>query len=607
MAKDLIDEIGAVNVKSIVDFSPAELQKIKIYRWKARYDPMFLGTRILRMDKLITEFTHGPLLRHLQQFPKPTRRQFEENDLIVNGQWSYKPIYENILQLPGPRDRLILYPRGSGKTTLNCELGTVHWLLNYPEISIAIFQASIKKSRDILDSIKQHFVDNPIFRAIFPEYCPPMGAKEFGTQDQFTTPARNLYFRRSRREESVMTAALEAGLTGYHFEVIKFSDVVTSDNTLTEDQIMKVIDLFDKTKYQSISAGLYWRDVEGTRYHFSDLYGHLLEQRRKDIERTGSSPWAAFVGGCWVKDIENPTYEPEELEKPNKLAADGKRISIFPELLPVSILERQEHENISNFRAQMENWPVGGEDGKPIFPDIANRVITAAQFKTQVNPAYNVVMVDSAQTDSQRANHTAIIAATVDRFGRLYVTKILYGKYLPNELLTKIIATCDSYKPLYLILEKSNFNEGLMPGIRREWDLYPHHIPEVKLVPIDNQRKKQLKIKEALQPAYARADYRFVVEWIETEAWNACVREHTQFPKSLNDDILDALTAFYEARTWFGREFDRAVPTGGLSQQEYAFMQHAGIQFLDFDSTPQPANLLTASGLADYYKRTGGL
>jgi hypothetical protein len=127
------------------------------------------------------------------------------------------------------------------------------------------------------------------------------------------------------------------------------------------------------------------------------------------------------------------------------------------------------------------------------------------------------------------------------------------------------------------------------------------------MTPIDNQKKKQAKIKEALQPAFARGDYRFVTEWIDADAWAACISEHQNFPKTFNDDILDALTAFYEARNWYGREFDRAIPTGGLTPQEYAFMQHAGIQFLDFEKTPEPVNLLTAGNLHDYYRRTGGL
>lgn len=607
--KQEFEEAGEKGLVALSDLTPDQLKQIKSVRWRARYDHSFLGTQILRMDKLIKERTHGPLLRSLQQFPRPTRKQFEENDVLVGNQWVYTPVYEDILKLPGKRDRLLLFPRGSGKTTLNCELGTISWLLNYPEIAIAIFQASKDKAKDIIYSIKQHFIDNPIFRLYFPEYCPPPGEKNFGTQDAFTTPARSLYFKRARREESVMAAALEAGLTGYHFEVMKFSDVVTLDNISTPEQITKTIDFFDKTKYQSISAGLYWRDVEGTRYHFGDLYGNIISKWERDIKTKGESPWQVFCGGCWEKETEGKErlWTPDELTLPDKLDEKGKRISIFPEMFPTEVLEYQEEENVSNFRAQMENNPVGGVDGEELFRDIENRVISAEVFKRHVNAAYNIISVDSAQGDTLRANYSAIVCGTVDRFGRLYITNIVLGKFKPSDLYQKIIGLCNQYKPLYLILEKSNFNEAAVPALQREWDLFPHYRPEVKVVPIDNQKRKMQKIKDALEPAYTRGDFRFVKDWIPADALTHAFTEFRQFPKSLNDDVMDAITAFYDARQWFGREFDREFVPSGMTREEYAFLDHAGIPHVDFDKTPAPVNILTPQGLHDYYKRTGGL
>ena len=618
--REEFENAGQNGTVSLSDLNPEQLRQIKSVRWRARYDSMFLGTQILNMEKLLSERTHGPLLRSLQQFPKPTRLQFEENDIVIANQWEYKPAIADMRDLPGKRDRLILDSRGKGKTALNCELHTVQWLINYPEIAIAIFQASKEKAIDILFSIKQHFMDNPKFRMYFPEFCPPPGEKNFGTQAAFTTPARSKYFKRARREESVMAAALEAGMTGYHFEVMKFSDVVTSDNTLTPEQIRKTIDLFDKTKYQSIMIGQYWRDVEGTRYHFDDLYGDIIKKYQQQIELKGSSYWQVYCNGCWEKETNGKErqYIPEEIyganALPDKLDALGKRIPVFP-IRPedftiattLDSLEFQEQEDPANFRAQMENNPVGGIDGQELFADIAQRVISAAVFKQNVNPAYNVVMVDSAQTDTVRANYTAIVCGTVDRFGRLYIVNIILGKFKPSELYQKIIGACNQYKPLYLIMEKSNFNEAAIPALQREWDLFPHYRPEVRSVPIDNQKRKVQKIKDALEPAYTRGDFRFVQDWIPSETLEHAFQEFRQFPKSLNDDVMDAICAFYDARRWFGREFDKGIARGGLTPTEYAFMELAGIPILDFDKTPQPANLLSPANLHEYYKRTGGL
>jgi hypothetical protein len=127
------------------------------------------------------------------------------------------------------------------------------------------------------------------------------------------------------------------------------------------------------------------------------------------------------------------------------------------------------------------------------------------------------------------------------------------------------------------------------------------------LVPIDNQKRKTVKIKECLEPAFARSDYRFVKEWISEENWARIVHEHRAFPNTLQDDVLDALCAFYECRTWFGREFDRNLYPAGMSPEDYAFKEMLGFPNIDFDKIQQPMDLLNPKGLHDYYKRTGGL
>lgn len=602
----LIDELQNESYRSLTDFNEKEIETLRVYRWKARYDAKFLATKILRMDKLYHEFTHAPLLNHLQKFPRPTRETAVTHDQLFGGQWVYKPLVRDIMKLEGPRDRLILAPRGTGKTTFNCELHTIQWLLNYPDIAIAIFQASRKKACDILEGIKRHFTENTLFRTVFPEFCPPPDQKDFGTMEAFTTPARSLYNKRSRREDSVMANALESGLTGYHFEVLKFTDIVVPDNITTAEQIEKVKALFDITKYQRISPET-WRDLEGTIYHFDDLYCDTIKKYEKSIADTGKSSWSIYIRGIWVKDIEEPKYTPEEMRLPNKLDENGKRISIFPEWFSTEKLEIDEADNIQQFRTQMEMVPTGGDDGREFFPDIEKKVITGAQYRQNVNPAYSVIMIDTAHTQGQASNSSVILRGTVDRFGRLYIRGAEIGKWLPHELYNKIISVCDLDKPTYLVMEKSPFNEGLLPAIQREWDLYPHFIPDVKMVPIDNQKRKQQKIKECLEPAFARSDYRFVREWISEENWARIVHEHKAFPNTLQDDVLDALCAFYEARTWFGREFDRNLHPAGMSPQEYAFKEMLGFPTLDFDKVQQPGDLLNPQGLHEYYKRTGGL
>jgi hypothetical protein len=253
-----------------------EIYQLRLARWKARTDLTYLANEILGYKDVIGP-QRFPFMNILQKFPLPTMKEMEDLDRLDRGNWAYTPKLE-MTALPGGRRVLILDPRGFLKTTINAQSHSIQWIINYPDVARTIVQSNGKKARDILGEIKRHFQANPRFRALFPDHVPQKRIFDWGNLDEFTIEARAK--TNTRKEKTLMTGSIDTGSAGYHFDVMKFSDIVEPNNTKTVEQIESVIQSFGMME-NLLVAPSYWIDVEGTRYDFSDLYGESSKQRSK--------------------------------------------------------------------------------------------------------------------------------------------------------------------------------------------------------------------------------------------------------------------------------------------------------------------------------------
>jgi predicted phage terminase large subunit-like protein len=280
---------------------------------------------------------HGPVMNILQSFPAPSgREEMEEHDKWDpnQGKWEYTPL-TRMNDIPGGRRRLILDPRSHLKTTINVQGHTIQWILNHPNIAILVTQSNIDKSVAVVGEIKKHFTHNPVFRQLFPEHCPQRAIGDWGTKAEFTTEARKREI--TRRESTVHAASIDKGLAGYHFDVMKFSDIVEPANTKTKTMIRQVIAGFYMMENLLVSPE-YWIDVEGTRYTHSDLYGKLIEQWEKERLEEKEHEYEIHVRSGWqkvwareaVEKKEVPIFTPDKLDLPNYLDEDNHEVPIWP-------------------------------------------------------------------------------------------------------------------------------------------------------------------------------------------------------------------------------------------------------------------------------------
>ncbi len=545
------------------------LQALKLARWKARTDLLWLCNNVLQY-KDVCEKIHGGLLNVLQKFPKPNQEQFEKNDRFVAGKWIYEPI-KPLEDLLCSSRVLILDSRGFLKTSINMEAHTIQWILNYPNIAIQILQSNTEKAQGILRAIKQHFVGNPRMRELFPEHCPKKKLLDWGTQDYFNTEARDPSV--VRREFTCTVGSSEKGSAGLHFDVMKFSDMVDPNNSKTAEQCQAVINNFSVMENVLVSPK-YWIDVEGTRYSFSDLYGDIIKKQLElpPKDRT----WKFYINSCFERETYGVprTYGPEELKLPFKRTEDGRPISRWPERFPLENLLEKQRTDPRTFANQQLNSPIASADGRTPFPvdDHYPKWKTRQEY-AKVNIVYREITVDTAETISERSDYSAITVGGWDAANRLYIENIYHGKFMPDEFIKILINAIKMARPRCVKIEETGYVRGLKPSLLREMQLKGLYIP-IEFIKRDNETSKKERILNTLQPWYKSGQIYFLDDLYCKQQ---LLTELSEFPSGSHDDILDTIADMFQNKEWFGREMSRAADP---AEAAHRMQQQADLEFL---------------------------
>jgi predicted phage terminase large subunit-like protein len=547
---------------------PEELKtkadRLRWCRWKGRTDLRWLCANVLGEGFNDPDYLNvlEPVINALQPFPMAWEEsgkydKYTEDLRTGRIKWDFwRPLKER-KQLPGPwRRRLILDPRSSGKTSMNSRAHTIQWILNFPDIAICITQAKHDKAEDLVSSIANLFIHNKVFRDLYPEYCPngPGEIKAFGNRQRFTVPNRRL---KSRIPPTVYAASIEGSMSGYHFEVMKYSDIVDKENTKTEEGIRLTASNF-YNRENLLEDPDDWIDVEGTRYHMADFYGRVIEdeQRLPAEQRL----WYIHVRGVYVKDTgidpetgqrRPETFLPEELDLDPLKDENGQLVSRSPrwKTWQMEIERRRNAESDWEFATQKLNNPMEQATKARTFPLEYYKEITPEQWEEKKrHVAYRQVTVDTASSQGKRSDYSVITCVAVDSAGRRIVEDVRRGRMLYDELVNTLFEFWLKHSPRVIKIEETQYVTGLKPTIEREcakrriW-------PAFEWIKRDTQVSKEDRIK-GIQPWYKNGDLLFLSDLTCREALQ---RELNQFPQSAHDDILDTIADQFQGEDWFHR------------------------------------------------------
>lgn len=204
-------------------------------------------------------------------------------------------------------ENLQLAFRGAGKSTSCTITKCIHLLLIDPNLRILIASKTAANAGGFLKEIKNHFESNTLLGEIFGEYYDQRKVTKWNDTEIEVLPRT-----KPNKEASITCVGVEGTIVSKHYDVIISDDLVDEENSRTKGQR-------DKTRtwyYQTLDPTLEPPDSSvkhrgehhrlGTRYHYDDLYGHLIANELKEhhnivpaLDERGRSPWPEKYPPRW--------------------------------------------------------------------------------------------------------------------------------------------------------------------------------------------------------------------------------------------------------------------------------------------------------------------
>ncbi len=475
-------------------------------RQRARTDLLWLSNEIL-LYKDVEQDPHGRLFSNLQRFMGGKDYINPQNGAFVK----YEPACP-LWHLQGHRFRLFLWPRDHLKTSVITIAHTIQWIINYPDVRILISTAIEDQASSMCDHIRSFFQFSERFRFLFPEFCPEaQKVKEFGNSHEFTVPCRKILWK----EPTVSVSSIGKVIAGFHYEVQKYSDMVDKENVKTLNAIKEVNNHFDYTEHllekSEVAPHHGWKDVEGTRYAISDLYGNIKRKEAKAQHKN----WLV------VEDSADPRDR-----------ADGK--PLWPKRFPESELKRIEEENPQQYSAQYRQRPVAESSALATEKEI---LFFPEAALAKINLRKHVTVDLHGMEDGATNDYTVINLSGFGRDGRCYVLELRRGRFTPFEIINHLFDIQKQHRPLDVKIEKDAHARVLLPFLERE---QIRRGAFMTIVPLkrDNKTSKPQRIR-GLQSWFKAGILRFS-EGITCKL--DMVEEILNFgDPSVHDDILDTI------------------------------------------------------------------
>lgn len=173
---------------------------------------------------------------------------------------------------------MFLMPRYSIKSHL-ITVGYALWrIARNPNIRILIYSETATKAEGFLYGIKTHIegnAPNSRFRKMYPNLATQPHEGGCWTNSKIIVSTRT----QGQKEPTVDTGGIETGKVGNHYDEIIFDDIVSDLNVTTKAQMDKVADCYKKSLALLKPGGRIL--MVGTRWHYGDVYGRIIEKNKE--------------------------------------------------------------------------------------------------------------------------------------------------------------------------------------------------------------------------------------------------------------------------------------------------------------------------------------
>ena len=462
------------------------------------------------------------------------------------------------------KERLLLYPRGSFKSTIDI-IDCVQWIINFPDVRILVLTATVDLATAFIGELKNYFVvlsggELTVFQTLFPEFTVPK--KSDGAEDQFVCPCRTVGDEK-KKEPTAWSASILSTLPGWHCDLMKGDDTVNDKNADTSILVQKVINKI--TFAESLIDPGGFKDLLGTPYAPADLYTHTLTtvETPGDLLVLSKPAW-------WLK--------PESIHKEERDATDSDYELLFEfdkfgqRRLDHKFLRTRRRKNPQIFNSQ---YLLNASGTKKI--SFTRELLLSRTIKREQLPIRLVYYILWDFAYAANANNDYSVGAVIgmDEENRCYVVEVFRDHYKDSELAKEIASSNKLYVPRLIPIENSNGAQFLESSIRRySEEMGLPYIP-IDFFKCDRSLNAKAKRIGALEPLLLDGRLFFLDE---IECLEDLYQEFSEFGSAVHDDIPDAISHVHRVLP-----SNVTMPVGGPAEKERRQKAWQAMQEQDFD------------------------
>lgn len=377
------------------------------------------------------------------------------------------------------KDRLILYPRGTGKSAWD-RYDVVQWILNFPDIRILYLTATLPLAQGFVGETKGHFIiddDSPsLMNLYFPEFC--FTAKSSGDASELICPAAAWVKKGlDRKEKTVVADAIDATGAGGHYEVIKADDSVSEQNSANETQCKKITSMYNMKHKMLVPVG--YSDKIGTRYADEDMYGEDLKRNvGTNIVRQSGPNWEVIDNndlGLRILIGRSIVIKPEVVEK---LQSENRPVTyheagkegctlLFPELHSYEWCMYEYGKDEIIFEGQQNQNPRSAVN--PVFDRLLMMRHTIPFHDPRVPQSGPISQFwDFAFSQKKGRDYCTGSCCIWNKENNCVVIDLVRAKFKPLDLAKEVVKFAVKYKPYVIGIEKAAGSDLLHPAIMNE-------------------------------------------------------------------------------------------------------------------------------------------
>jgi predicted phage terminase large subunit-like protein len=499
------DVAACVKRLEILKNCPSSLETMNFLRFMCRTNLLFLGREMF--NRAFTFLTHAPVCNF-----------FVQKD-------SSKEIYEQ----DETKERLLLYPRGSFKSTLDV-IDCVQWIINFPNIRILILAAETGLATSFIGEMKNYFFvpkngEPTNFQKLFVEWT--ISSRTEGAEDQFICPCRSVGDEK-KKDPTAWSASILSNLPGWHCDLAKGDDVVNDKNSETSALVAKVI---RKVNYAAslVDPGGFI-DLLGTPYAGNDLYTFTAEKAEGNELRKLAVPSRWLIPASQHKDDRDCTDVDYELLF--EFDKTGRK------RLTNDFLNKKKRKDLGIYLSQYMLNASGIRKVKFSMDLMVSRTISLEQLPHQLR---YYILWDFAYAAHLGSDYSCGAVIGLDVENRAYVVEVFRDHYIDSELAREVVTSYQKYQPRLVCIENSNGAQFLEQTIRRYAEEAGITYIPLDFFKVDNSANAKAARVGSLQPRLLGGELFFMNTLTCLED---LYKEFKDFGTSTHDDIPDSISHY---------------------------------------------------------------